>query len=286
MKIPPFWVRETVNGAIAFGWSFHSRAEASELAKARAREIAARIAAGTIRDAKQGYYTDRPVREPILKEFRDEHGNINALLTRNSYGTLVLNTSRALFIDVDFPPPPKAKPTGLMKVISSLFGSREPEPAAPAPGDPMEAILAKAEAWANAHAPWQWRIYRTKAGVRLLATHGPCDVSAPIVQQAFDALGSDPLYRKLCEVQQCYRARLTPKPWRCDYWAPAERWPFSSVEQELAYRAWEDDYIDCCKEWATCALVSTTSDNVHPELAEIVSFHDAATKATSGLPLA
>src|SRR5687767_6113888 len=160
MKIPPFWVRETVNGAIAFGWSFHSRAEASELAKARARELAARIAAGTIRDAKQRYYTDRPVREPILKEFRDEHGNVSALLTRNSYGTLVLNTAQALFIDVDFPPPPKPKPTGLMKVISSLFGSHEPEPAAP--GDAMAEILAKADAWAYAHAPWQWRIYRTK----------------------------------------------------------------------------------------------------------------------------
>ena len=284
MNIPPFWVRETVDGAIAFGWSFQSRAEASELAKSRARDLAARIAAGAIRDAKQHYYTDRPVREPILKEFRDEHGNVSALLTRNSYGTLVLNTARALFIDVDFPPPPKPKPTGLMKVIAGLFGTREPEPTGPA--DPLPEILARADTWARAHAPWQWRIYRTKAGVRLLATHGPCDISSSVVQQAFDALGADPLYRKLCEVQQCYRARLTPKPWRCDYWSPPHRWPYSNVDQELAYRAWEDDYVDCCKEWATCELVSAGTDAIHPQLVELVSFHDAATRVGSGLPLA
>src|SRR5688572_16069039 len=103
MKIPRHWARRVVDGTAAFGWSFSNAAEAEAMANDRAREIAARLAAGTLHERGNNYYADRPVREPIMREFRDTAGEISALITRNVYGALVLNAARALFVDVDFP---------------------------------------------------------------------------------------------------------------------------------------------------------------------------------------
>ncbi len=65
------------------------------------------------------------------------------------------------------------------------------------------------------HPDWGWRIYRTKAGFRLLATHRPVFPSEPLAEEAFQEFKADILYRKLCVNQKCFRARLTPKSWRC-----------------------------------------------------------------------
>jgi hypothetical protein len=165
---------------------------------------------------------------------------------------------------------------------------RPPQPAsAPTPPSPdhLGPILANAHAWASAHPGWQWRIYRTKAGVRLLATHALFTPSDPQVQQVFEAMGADPLYRKLCTNQQCFRARLTPKPWRCGIQAPSQRWPFASSQAEAEYDEWQAEYLARCREWATCELLEDHGP-AHPELAPLIAFHDATTRLGSGLPLA
>ncbi len=76
--------------------------------------------------------------------------------------------------------------------------------------------IAKAELWTRNHSDWGWRIYRTRAGLRLLATHALFDPETAAADGVFDALGADPLYRQLCKTQKCFRARLTPKYWRCE----------------------------------------------------------------------
>ena len=79
----------------------------------------------------------------------------------------------------------------------------------------QDSAIAKVENWTRNNPDWGWRIYRTRAGLRLLATHALFDPEAAASDGVFDALGADPLYRQLCKTQKCYRARLTPKPWRC-----------------------------------------------------------------------
>jgi hypothetical protein len=297
MKIPRYWARRVVDGVAAFGWSFSNGGEAEAMAQDRAREIAARLAAGTLHDRGKSYYADRPVREPIMREFRDSAGDISALVTRNVYGALVLNAARALFVDVDFPAPaataaakaPDSAPGGCLSLLASLFPllapRSTPTPPTPPAVDPLQPILAKAHSWTAANPGWQWRIYRTKAGVRLLATHALFSAGDPQVQQVFEALGADPLYRKLCANQQCFRARLTPKPWRCGYHAPQKRWPFASADAEAEYNNWERQYLQRCGEWGTCELLEDHG-TAHPGLAPLVEFHDAATRVGSGLPLA
>jgi hypothetical protein len=102
MKIPTFWARQTVDGMVAYGWSFNSQQEAEENARANAREIASRYVAGALPDRGKMYYANRPVREPIMREFQGPNGEVDAILTRNVYGALVLNAAKALFVDVDY----------------------------------------------------------------------------------------------------------------------------------------------------------------------------------------
>ena len=61
---------------------------------------------------------------------------------------------------------------------------------------------------------WRVRLYRTPAGLRLMAVHRPFDPRGEETKACFDALGVDPVYARMCFNQRCFRARLTPKPWR------------------------------------------------------------------------
>ena len=45
-------------------------------------------------------YSDRPLREETIQEIRNGDG-ISAVFTRNSYGAIVLNTNRVMFVNVD-----------------------------------------------------------------------------------------------------------------------------------------------------------------------------------------
>jgi len=91
----------------------------------------------------------------------------------------------------------------------------------------------------------------------------------------------------LCRSQQSFRARLTPKPWRCGAGRAPARFPFETQAAEQAFRAWDAGYRERQRRYATCALLGTLGHaEVHPEVRDIVALHDAETRASSGLPLA
>jgi hypothetical protein len=212
------------------------------------------------------------MREPVLREMHNAAGEVTSVVTRNSYGCQVLNSIVALFVDVDFP---DQKPKGV-GLFGSLFGRRAAEAQ-----DPAKAAITKASAWAKSHPGWNWRIYRTKAGLRLLATHALFDPSDPVCERVFSAVDADPLYRKLCQTQKCFRARLTPKPWRCKLPHVPARWPFEDAAQEHAFGNWDAKYQTTCRTKATCQLLDQGSGEVHAELREIVALHDEMTRAMS-----
>lgn len=252
--------------------------EADAQAQAAARDAAARLTRG--QDADRRYpYGDRPLREEVLRQIRDADGVLTAAVTRNAYGAEVLNAASALFIDVDLPPPR----TGSW--LKRLF-TRPPPPAGPDPAAEA-AALAKLTAWVSGHAGWSLRVYRTAAGLRALATHAPADPSSDAVQATLTALDCDPRYIRLCRVQGCFRARLTPKPWRCGVGKPPGAWPWADAAAESAFRRWEQRYRAACAGRATCARIATLgSELVHPDLVPLVELHDQATGAASALPLA
>jgi hypothetical protein len=113
------------------------------------------------------------------------------------------------------------------------------------------------------------------------------DPADALSEKAFDALDSDPLYRQLCKSQKCYRARLTPKPWRCGIPQRPERWPWPDAKIESRFQQWQSRYAKASDAYATCALITVIGNReVHPDIQPIVNLHDEATRAGSKLPLA
>lgn len=243
MNFPQFWARGESGEVFCWRWSSKSLAEAQALADQAAQQLAERFKHRDFPPKHHGYYPNRPFREQVLRELRNLSGELVALVTRNSYGCLVLNTARVMFIDVDLPEP---EPTG--GLFSRLFGKPQPAPRT----NPPDAVLAKAQSWVRSHPEWGWRIYRTRAGVRLLATHSLFEPEVVATDGVFDALGADPLYRQLCLTQKCFRARLSPKPWRCGIRQRAERWPWLNPKAEARFKKWEALYESKSRQWATC----------------------------------
>jgi hypothetical protein len=279
MNFPPYWARGQSGDFFSWRWSFRSAEEAQALAGEAAQKLADRIKRREVLSRHQGYYPGRPFREQILREVKNDSGEVIGVITRNSYGCSILNTARVMFVDVDLPEP---KPSG--GFLNRLFG----KPAARPPTDHLQnAVVAKAENWMRSNSGWGWRIYRTRAGMRLLATHALFDPEAAVSNGVFDALGADPLYTQLCKSQKCFRARLTPKPWRCGVYDKPERWPFLTPKLEARFQKWEAGYQANASEFATCRLISACGNtSVHPDAQRVVAIHDEATRTASKLNLA
>ncbi len=178
MNFPPYWALGKCGNFTTWRWSNTSLSEAQAQAQQGAAKLAEQF---TTRGRPERYgYADRPLREPVLREMRDSAGEVSAVVTRNSYGCHVLNTAKAMFVDVDLP-----------ERVENLAA----------------VSIAKADAWARQHPGWSWRVYRTQAGLRLLATHQLFNPEDALCQTVFDATGCDPLYKKLCQTQSCFRAR-------------------------------------------------------------------------------
>lgn len=279
MNFPQFWALGKSGDFFVWRWSSQSLAEAQTLADAAARQIAERFKDGIYPRKPGGYYPDRPFREQIMQEIRNSAGEISAVITRNSYGCLVLNTARVMFVDIDLPEPKKPR----SGIFQRLFG----KPQVALAVDPAGDAILRVENWTRNNPDWGWRVYRTRSGLRLLATQGLVDANSDTANRIFDALGADPLYRKLCNSQKCFRARLTPKPWRCGLRRVPARWPWLNEKQQKRFQKWEANYQSCSGEWATCEFVRQIGNSrVHSEVQQIIKIHDEPTRSESKLPLA
>ena len=285
MRFPRHWAKGSAEATTAQGrvvsascWrsSDLSADDAAASARDAARRMARKLADGDMARLGRYAYGDQPLREEVL----DTIGSADrAVITRNAYGCRVLNAARVLFVDVDFPETRAGASfaRGLRRLFGRNAGADSPEPAA----------LARIEAWLASHPDWGMRVYRTRAGLRLAATHDVFDPTAPTTWESMSALGCDPLYLRLCRAQKSFRARLTPKPWRCGARVPAVRFPFETLAEERAFQAWRGDYDERQRPFATCALLHTLGAKTrNGEADEILAVHDVETRASSGLPLA
>jgi hypothetical protein len=282
MHFPKYWIAARDKDLVAWGWSDHSLTEAHGQATERLLRIKDWLSRGrkTPRQQRYGYGDDRPLCEEVLREFRAPEGTLRAAISRNRYGCLVLNTADLMFVDVDAP---EAKESGW---LAGLFGFRKPDHTRD-PDAFMNTLMARVNDWVGRWPGWGWRVYRTAAGVRLLATHEPFASDHGMCRTAFEVFEADPLYRKLCATQKCFRARLTPKPWRCDADKMHIRWPRGDEKWEARFRKWEAQYNKEAARYATCKLVGQFGNpHFHPALRELIELHDTATQAESNLKLA
>jgi len=299
MKIARYWIRGEAEAdgrggkfrAIARGWSDESMEAARLKAVAIARRVAERIAGGGSGDRYP--YGDRPLPEPLVREFsgselgssgttepvaagqwhssernEDRSGPVplgRAIVTRNNYGALVLNTDRLMFVDVDRKTAPK---TGM---LSSLFGK---------PKTPAQDPLIEGMNTVTRRHKLAARLYETAAGYRLIITNAPFKPGSTDAEALLGEYNSDPLYVRLCRMQESFRARLTPKPWRCHFRPPPVEFPFETADARHKFENWEREYSSKAGAFATCRFVSELgSGSVDRGFKELIDYHDHETKS-------
>lgn len=284
MNIPRYWANSAQsvtapNGRryalSAWRWSDLSTEEARQQSIARLRELVQKVLASE--QLNRYSYGDQPLREEISQAVTNRDGKQVAVITRNLYGALILNAENAMFIDIDFADDGDLR--AMLNPLRGLFHTKAPNPEP----EPLERI----QNWWERNRDLSLRVYRTFAGMRCLVTNQVFDPGQSNTADILKALNSDPLYIRLCHAQKCFRARLTPKPWRCGMRKPPSRYPWSDAKAETQYRQWEQQYESVTTQYATCRLVKEFGiDQPHPDVAPILEFHDNLTRTESNLKLA
>jgi hypothetical protein len=321
MNIPKFWAearrQQRQKGKQVtvrrFGWSRTSQAEAQANAEARTADAFQRILAGEDlwrREFKQAYNGAEGV--PIREEIVAEHGDL--VITRNSYGALCLNTERVLFADVDFDTELDSRlglviglamlipaawlswrtGTGVLFFPLAVLGFALPQLGhwllRRARGGEEKIARNRLANFIAMRPGWRLRVYRTPAGLRVLATHRPFSAEEPEVAELFRALGADPVYVTMCQRQKCFRARVSPKPWRIGITAHMKPrrgvWPVRP-ESLPARKAWVDAYHAKAAGFAACRFERELGNGgVDATVRRVIELHDELCRATSGLPIA
>jgi hypothetical protein len=255
-----------------------SEAVAHQSALAAARRILDAFLRGKRLDRYE--YGCMPLREEVLNQVETADGRLLGVVTRNGYGSAVLNTERVMFVDIDFPEHADDAGKSLFK---GLFGRKQKSPEE----EKEERARAAVDRFMAANPSWGMRLYRTFAGLRAIVTHDVMDPQSMAALDVLKQLGSDPLYVKLCKAQECFRARLTPKPWRCGCIPNPLRHPITDAKLLVWYERWKKDYETRQARFATCRLLEALGNPfVHPEAERIVELHDFTTRAGEPLPLA
>jgi hypothetical protein len=288
MKIPRYWKRVLIDEQgrpvkhfsdyefnrsraclWAYGWSDLSPEAAEQHGLERAQSILRRVRMNNP-IPRQYSYPDRPLREEVIE--RDPHDRW--VITRNAYGSLVLNTRDAMFIDID-----QSWQIG-PGLINKFLGRRS----LVSPEQVIEQTRKALQKWPN----FSGRLYRTAAGFRLLVTHATFEPESAIAHELMNACQADAKYKLLCRKQQCFRARLTPKPWRCDCLIRADfLYPYETPEEVNAMNEWLEMYARGSAGWATCHLMAIIGDeSVAPSIAPLVDLHDQYSGVGTNLPLA
>jgi hypothetical protein len=287
MNIPRFWAKAEKNVTIG-GQNYHFVAwKGSDLTIGDAQRLARQALEERIarkeRAEPLGHYPKDgvPLREEIIQDVMLGNERI-ALITRNVAGCLVLNTARVMFIDIDFVNAPYLQGS-LQGCLGSLFRGWFSKPDL---RSEEERALEYIKIWHSNHSDWAMQIYRTKRGFRLLVTHDVFNPASAAVQQIMDELGADNRYKLLCASQSCFRARLTPKPWRIKLQKPTTRYPWETPEQELLQREWEENYHQVIGRYDVCKFVEALgSARIHPEVEQIQQVHDKHVLSALGQPL-
>lgn len=255
-----------------WGWG-SDNASAKNEAASRLQRLLERVRRGE--PLPRGYgYGNRPLREEILESFGDGVSEQPAaVLTRNRYGAVVLNTSRLLFLDIDVPA------ESLFQRLRRLFSGNRQKPG--------EAVLTRLRETIRRNGRGTFRVYQTAAGFRAIAVDREYDPAGRDAQELMKQTGTDPAFTRLCAAQRSFRARLTPKPWRCGSPLPPGQYPFPDEIARGRYSDWIAAYEKRATGYATCRYLETIgSGRPTGQGDRLVALHDRLTRCGESLPLA
>lgn len=280
--VPNYWAEAKRKTQIAgkapmlvrrFGWSDLSEEDAALMAQERLDDACARLQGGEqIQRAEYKRPYNGAAGMPIREEILDRVGD--SVITRNTYGARCLNTPNLLFADIDFEF--VRAPSIFPRFLQALFPSRT--------ADPLAYSRKQLELFIQRNPAWNLRIYRSPAGLRIMATHAPMDPRSPEVVAFFSAIQADQLYVHMCKNQNCFRARLTAKPWRIgiDRHMPPRPgiWPVHPSRLEERTQ-WVTHYERQAANYAACHFIeSIGSGKVDFQLRRTMELHDSESRAT------
>ena len=193
--------------------------------------------------------------EPVIETLDGSN-----VITRNRYGVQVLNSTSLCFVDVD------AFPLSLGDTLRGLFGRKV---------TPEEKLLQRLRELCEADESLGARLYRTHHGWRVMLVGAGITPDSDRMHDLFKALHADALYESLCERQQCWRARLTPKPYRVGITRFPRPMDSEATDSEEA-RIWLQKYESLCQGKAVCRLVDCMGRTIQSPLVEL---HDRMTQA-------
>ncbi len=272
MKFAKYWKRqqvqldrpvfeETGGSQIEFsvwGASNINATEAANSAATRAEQFK-RFARHNFSRQQDYEYSNGYIKEEVLEEVTAADGSALAVITRNSYGASVLNTESVLFGDID------VVELGFIARIMVMLGAVKKD---------KDYYLKMLVDYQGCRPELAMRVYETYAGLRFLITHKTYRADDLEVKQMFSELGVDSLYARLCQQQSCFRARLTPKPWRIGMSRPASRYPRNALEQK-DFCCWLHRYILKSNPCVTVKLVKTLGlASVHSDVQRVIDVHD------------
>ena len=250
-----------------WGASNNSTGEARENAQSRADRFRGLLAGGFDRLREYEYWNGF-IREEVLDEVRAGDGRVLAVLSRNSYGATVLNSETVLFGDIDVPA------SGLFARLLETFGKQKKD---------KDYYLQKIRLYQENNPDYTFRVYETYAGLRFVITSHVFAADSEQVRALFADLGVDPLYMHLCKHQTCFRARLTPKPWRIGVDRPESRFPRQSRSDQNAFEAWLRTYQMAAARVSVVRLLATFGPGTtHPDVDRVLTAHDR--HASPGYP--
>lgn len=266
MKIYKYWCEETAviyvgneqKAIRCLGGANGSPEEARAEARRKVDVVKRKLAGQEVR--KREY--DAEIREQILEQVDERN-----ILTRNRYGAAVWNSTEVTILDIDQP----------RKSLFDFFGKRK--------GPAKEVILSDVRKVASQQdlRGLSFRVYETAAGIRLLILGRYFEPKDGRLATIRKEVNCDPLYANLCIKQDCFRARLTPKPYRMKLKGHHHVWPMTEVQLEDASK-WLVGYEQASAHYAVCRYIETLGRPASSH--RLVELHDRMTKATSGLPLA
>lgn len=215
-------------------------------------------------------YAKKNKLEDYEVEIREEQVQVIdefAVITRNRYGAHVLNTEKLMILDVDTPPTSfldlfakKTEQWKIDKLINAV--------------DKLHKSLNEKSI--------SFRIYKTCKGFRVILVGKDITAEEELAHKISKALNVDKLYWLLCKKQNCYRARLTPKPSRIKHKAIRINFP-DCLDKKDEILAWEKAYLEKANNFSVCKFIKEIGNN---SCNSLVSLHDNHTGAISNRMLA
>lgn len=266
MRIFKYWIEhskeltmdEMVQTSKVFGGSNVSEVDAIKDAEIKLDNVQ-KIINGTL--AKDENY-EADIIEEIIDKIDDEN-----IITRNRYGALILNSKRLMFIDVD---------TYSRTLFDFIFRRKY---------SLKELMLRNIEntATKTVYSDFGFRVYETAMGFRILVTNKEFDAQSKESKRIMNDFHSDHLYRWLCIKQNCYRARLTPKPYRIKQQKIKVVYPNRNELQQEELSNWIKAYDEKSALFSTCRLVKEYG---RTRMNKVIEYHDKVSRIKSTAKLA